>query len=210
MDKRSLKLSEVWKFNQTNAAIHPLMKAEVTNSQHQCRSKSNPKEYHITYTDYDWLFSSRSMYYSHEILTTSLKKKKKAVCSNVKDGERKTSGSGLLFESIPKIKRVYSGLWPFLHPSFVKIHSVFLCNPADKPTNQPTYGHCQKCSFLGGGIHDKLCAYNLFRSYSFQLFLRPKNIRFMNTCDLLLYSNLFSSIHIPKVALPVMPYSSLV
>ena len=50
-----------------------------------------------------------------------------------------------------------------------KFHSVFFCVIllTNQQTNQPTYGHCQECSFLGGGIHDKLCDYNLFRSYSF-------------------------------------------
>lgn len=69
-------------------------------------------------------FTTRSMCYS---LRNKRKRRKNAISRKVKV-RRTIPGSA------PTDDGIYSGPTPVLHPSYVKICSVVLCNPAHKPT----------------------------------------------------------------------------
>ena len=74
------------------------------------------------------------------------KKKSVETSHNVKE-RKKILRSVLLFQTAPKVSRVYSGRRLILHPSVVVIHSIVFC--VILLTNQPINGW--KHNVLGGG-----------------------------------------------------------
>ena len=64
---------------------------------------------------------------------------------NVKENAKIILGSIPLPRSTPKVNGVCYGLRPILSPRLMEIHSVVLCNSADKPTNWQTNQHTMQC-----------------------------------------------------------------